>query len=322
MKFNKEWWIEHLKRFVGIKTHEELKVVKPPQQKVKDFITSLLSAGLAALVIISFVIQNTRIPTGSMEGTIMIGDFVLVNKFIYGSSSPKYIPFTEIALPYFTIPVGRDPQRNEVVVFEYPGNFDQMQSTTLNLQYVKRCIGTPGDTVEVRDGVVYVNGKQNWIPPNIQYEDPKEPRDINYYKKGEQELGIYPPNKQWSHWNYGPLRVPKKGDVITLTADNFLQWQTIIDRECGARAVDLNDGVVTIYGKPTNTYTMKKDYYFMMGDNRTNSADSRYWGFVPRDNVTGKAFITLFSWDRDISFADPIHLLASIRPERILKLIK
>ena len=323
MKFTKEWWLEHLKRFVGIKTHEELKEVKTPQQKVKDFITSLLSAGLAALVIISFVIQNTRIPTGSMEGTILIGDFVLVNKFIYGSSSPRYIPFTEVPLPFFTIPVGRDPQRTEIVVFEYPGNSDQMHSSVLNLNYVKRCVGLPGDVVEVRDGVVFVNNQELWIPPNIQYDDPKrEGPPPRYYGKGEVELGIFPPNKSWNHWNYGPLRIPKKGDVIKLTAENFYDWQTIIDREFGKRAVQMEDSVITIDGKITQTYTLQKDYYFMMGDNRTNSADSRYWGFVPRDLIIGKAFIILFSWDRDIPFSEPLHLLSTARPERILKLVR
>jgi signal peptidase I len=323
MKFTKEWWLEHLKRFVGIKTHEELHVVKTPKEKVKDFITSLLSAGLAALVIISFVIQNTRIPTGSMEGTILIGDFVLVNKFIYGSSSPRYIPFTQVPLPFFTIPVGRDPQRTEIVVFEYPGNADQMQSSELNLNYVKRCIGLPGDLVEVRDGVVYVNNQQLWIPPYIQYDDPKrEGPPPTYYHKGEIELGIFPPNKPWNHWNYGPLRVPKKGDVIKLTPENFVEWQMIINREIGKQAVQIDENVITIDGKPSTTYTLKKDYYFMMGDNRTNSADSRYWGFVPRDLVIGKAFIILFSWDRDIPFSEPVHLLSTIRPDRILKLVR
>ena len=90
------------KKFIGIKTEEELNKQKTPKEKVRDFIESLLFAAIAAFFIITFVIQNTRIPTGSMENTILVGDFVLVNKFIYGSSSPKYIPFTEIELPYFT----------------------------------------------------------------------------------------------------------------------------------------------------------------------------------------------------------------------------
>lgn len=95
---------DRLRRFVGIKTEEELKIVKTPREKAIEFVKSLFFAGIAALLIITFIIQNTRIPTGSMERTILVGDFVLVNKFIYGSSSGKYIPFTEIEIPYFTLP--------------------------------------------------------------------------------------------------------------------------------------------------------------------------------------------------------------------------
>jgi signal peptidase I len=84
----------------------------------------------------------------------------------------------------------------------------------------------------------------------------------------------------------------------------------------------MEDSVITIDGKLTRTYTLQKDYYFMMGDNRTNSADSRYWGFVPRDLIIGKAFIILFSWDRDIPFSEPVHLISTVRPERILKLVR
>jgi signal peptidase I len=203
-----------------------------------------------------------------------------------------------------------------------------MHSSELNLNYVKRCIGLPGDTVEVRDGVVFVNGQQSWIPPKIQYYDPNEPLP-EYHKKGEPEIDgyghvikLYPPSKTWNLWNYGPLRIPKKGDVITLTAENFLDWQTIIDREIGRRACQFEDSVITIDGKPTQTYTLKKDYYFMMGDNRMNSADSRFWGFVPRDMIVGEAFIILFSWDRTIPFSEPIHLLSTVRPERVLRLVK
>jgi signal peptidase I len=95
---------DRARRFFGIKTYEELNRVRTPQEKTKEFFGSLFFAGLAAFFIITFIIQNTRIPTGSMENTILVGDFVLVNKFIYGSSSPKYIPFTEIEIPFFRLP--------------------------------------------------------------------------------------------------------------------------------------------------------------------------------------------------------------------------
>lgn len=305
------------RKIAGIKTEEELKLEesKSAIQKTKEFFRSLFFAAIAALVIISFVIQNTRIPTGSMETTIQVGDFVLVNKFIYGSSSPKYIPFTEIELPYFSFPSVREPERGDIVVFEFPGNRDEIVPDELNVNYVKRLIGMPGDLLEVRDKVVFINGKENWIPPHIQYLSPYPvPADRTNPR-------IFPIGKPWNEDNYGPLRVPKKGDVIQLNTENILEWKTFINREYLKDVVSISNGKIFIEGKEVTSYIIKKDYYFMMGDNRDDSLDSRFWGFVPRDYVVGQAFMVLFSWDRDIPFSQPIKLLGSIRFDRVLKLI-
>jgi len=306
---------ERLKKFIGIKTEEELKVVKTPGQKAIEFFKSLLFAGIAALLIITFIIQNTRIPTGSMEGTILVGDFVLVNKFIYGSSSGKYIPFTQIELPYFTLPSVSEPERGDIVVFEYPGDRDDMVAKELNVNYVKRLIGMPGDVIEIKDKVVFVNNKENPIPPYIQYLAPFP------VPKGKINPRIFPNGAPWNEDNYGPLKIPKKGFTLALDPGNIEWWRTIIDREYGKRVVAVNGTTITIDGKPVTSYTFKKDYYFMMGDNRDDSADSRFWGLVARDMVVGQAFIVLFSWDRDIPFSSPIKLIASIRLDRVLKLI-
>lgn len=304
-----------LRKFLGIKTEEELQRKKTLAEKVKDFVESLFFAAIVALFIITFIIQNTRIPTGSMENTILVGDFVLVNKFIYGATSPKYIPFTEIELPYFRLPALKEPKAKDIVVFEYPGDRDQLRASELGVNYVKRCIGTPGDTIQIIDKVVFVNSKEFWIPSHIRYLNP-------YVKPKEYiEPRIFPKGMPWNEDNYGPLVVPKKGSKIRLTIENVEQWRTIIDREYGKRVVDIKGNVVTIDGVPVTSYTFKKDYYFMMGDNRDDSLDSRFWGFVARDMVVGEAFITLFSWNRDIPFSDLFRLLGSIRPDRILKLL-
>lgn len=304
-----------LKRFFGIKTEEELNQKKTPKEKAKEFIESLLFAAIAAFLIITFVIQNTRIPTGSMEDTILVGDFVLVNKFIYGSSSPHYIPFTEIKIPYFTLPAFRDPHRKDIVVFEWPGERDNLRASELGVNYVKRCIGIPGDTIQIINKVVFVNGKQFWIPSHIKYLNPfAKP-------KGYIEPRIFPKGIPWNEDNYGPLIVPKKGFTINLNINNVEQWRTTIDREYGRRVVEIEGNHVTIEGKPVTSYTFKKDYYFMMGDNRDDSLDSRFWGFVPRDAVVGEAFITLFSWDRNIPFTDLFRLIGSIRLDRVLLLL-
>lgn len=304
-----------LKRFLGIKSPEEINRPKTAKEKTKEFFEQLLFAAIAAFIIITFVIQNTRIPTGSMENTILVGDFVLVNKFIYGSSSPKYIPFTEVEIPYFRLPAIKDPQPGDIVVFEFPGDRDLIVAKERGVNYVKRCIGTPGDTIQIIDKVVFVNGEEFPIPPYIKYLSPfSKP-------KGMANPGIFPPGMPWNEDNYGPLVVPYKGYKITLTPDNVNQWRTTIDREYGRRVVEVKGNVVTIEGVPVSSYTFKKDYYFMMGDNRDDSLDSRFWGFVPRDLVVGEAFITLFSWDRDIPFSDLFRLLGSIRPDRILLLL-
>lgn len=304
-----------LKRFFGVKTEEELNKVKTPKEKTKEFIESLLFAGIAAFFIITFIVQNTRIPTGSMEDTILVGDFVLVNKFIFGSESPRYIPFTQIEIPHFRFPSLREPRRKDIVVFEFPGMRDQIFADDRGVNYVKRCIGLPGDTIQVIDKVVYVNHKQFWIPPHIKYlETFAQTKDMVNPR-------IFPKGMPWNEDNYGPLIVPKKGYTIPLDVNNVDQWATTIDRVYGEKVVDVQNGVVTIKGKPVTSYTFTKDYYFMMGDNRDDSLDSRFWGFVPRDLVVGEAFITLFSWDRDIPFSDFFRLIGSIRPERVLLLL-
>lgn len=305
------------RKILGIKTEEELNRVRTPKEKVKDFFVSLFYAAVAALIIITFIVQNTRIPTGSMENTIWVGDFVLVNKFIYGATSPRYIPFTEVKLPYFELPSLAEPERGDIVVFEYPGDRDQLVASELNVNYVKRLIGMPGDTIEIRDKVVFVNGKEAPIPPYIQY----DPRRLTPLPPGKANPRIFPKGKPWNQDNWGPFVIPKQGDVIQLSENNIEEWQTIIDREFGERVVELRDSSIYINGKQVDSYTMTKDYYFMMGDNRDNSEDSRFWGLVPRDMVVGEAFIVLFSWDRNYSFFEPFKLLGSIRLDRILKLL-
>ncbi len=300
---------------------KERKKPETLQEKIIEFFRQLFWAAVAAFFIITFIIQNTRIPTGSMENTILVGDFVLVNKFIYGSSSPKYIPFTEIELPYFRLPALKEPNATDIVVFEYPGDRDQLVADELGVNYVKRCIGTPGDTVEIIDKVVFVNGKEFWKPPFIKYYKGRWGEYLKPKPKGIVEPRIFPKGMPWNEDNYGPLVIPRKGQTIPLNIYNVDQWRTIIDREYGERVVAIKNGAVTIKDVPVSSYTFKKDYYFMMGDNRDDSLDSRFWGLVPRDLVVGEAFITLFSWDRDIPFSQIFKLLGSIRLDRILLLL-
>lgn len=305
------------RKILGIKTHEELEVLnnKTPKEKFVDFFKSLGFALIAALFIITFFVQNTRIPTGSMENTILVGDFVIVNKFIYGSSSPRYIPFTEVALPYFTIPGIKEPERGDIVVFEFPGDREEFKPKELNVSYVKRLVGMPGDTLRIINRVVYINGKENPIPPYINYTTPlsKSPDYPEPY--------IFPAGSGWNEDNYGPYVVPKEGMTVELNTYNMAAFQTLINREYGKKVVNISGTSVTIEGKPVTAYTFKRDHFFMMGDNRNDSYDSRYWGPISRDAVVGSAFLVLFSWDRDIPFSQLFKLLGSVRLERIMKVL-
>lgn len=297
------------------KEKTEKKPVKPrtPAQKAWEFFKNLLFAAVAALVIKTFLIETSRVPTGSMETTIMVGDFLFVNKFIYGSSSPRNIPFTDIALPYFQMPAISDPKKGDIVVFEFEGERDELKSAQI-MNYVKRLIGTPGDTVEIRNKVVFVNGKEAKRPTHIRYSESTQP-------KGVPDFQIFPKGENWNKDNYGPLVIPKEGDVINLNVSNIEKWRTIIDREHEKRVVQVNGDKIFIDGKEATTYTLKKDYYFMMGDNRDESWDSRFWGFVPRDKIVGEAFLIYWSWDPAIEFSDFFKLLGSTRLNRIAKFV-
>ncbi len=306
------YWI---RRFMGIKTFEEIAYEETSGKKTLYFFRSLFYTFLVAMMIKMTLLEAFRVPTGSMETTILIGDFLLVNRAVYGIHTPRNIPFTNISLPYITLYEGKDPERYEVIVFDYPGDRDIIKNPEI-INYIKRCIGIPGDTVEIKNKVVFINGKEFRIPPNIQY------IDNQILPKGLADPNIFPKGAPWNKDNYGPLVIPKKGMNIKLDLNNIEWWATTINREFGKEVVEVRGNDIYIDGNKTDNYTFKKDYYFAMGDNRDNSADSRFWGLIPRDAIIGRAWLTYWSWDPDIPFADFFNLLGSVRLDRIAKLIK
>jgi signal peptidase I len=260
-----------------------------PRKKEKWW-HSLLYAAIIALVIRSFFIEAFRIPTGSMKNSLLVGDHLFVNKLSYYFKTPKYIPFTAIEIPHLGFKTF-EVQRGDIVVFEYPGDRDLVEPREKNVNYIKRCVGLPGDSVEVRDKQVYVNGVILPNPEGLRYNDKSFPKDHPDPGGGR----MYPKgNETWNRDWYGPIRIPKQGDVIDLTPENFQAWEVFIKRE-GHTARLGDQGTIIIDGMPASKYTVERDYLWMMGDNRDASEDSRYWGFCPYENVVGSALFIYWS---------------------------
>lgn len=278
------------------------------------FLKNLFFAFIAAMLIKTFLIETSRVPTPSMEKTILVGDFLFVNKIVYGISTPRTIPFTNVRLPYYQLPSFSEPEKNDIVVFEYPGERDELLPDIVD-NYVKRCIGEPGDTIQVVNRVVYVNGEEFDIPEQIQYQ-----RSVSY-PAGMGRSDMFPKGSNWNPDNYGPLYVPKRGDTVWVTPKNIEEWRTIIDREFGERVVTVSGDKIKIKGEFADYYVLQDDYYFMMGDNRDASYDSRFWGFVPRRNIMGQSLMIYWSWDPSIPMSDFFRLIGSVRWDRIAKLV-
>src|SRR5438552_3694912 len=177
--------------------------------KKKDgWIRSLIVAGLIAFVIRTFFFEAFRIPTGSMKNTLLVGDYLFVSKIGYFIETPKYIPFTEIEIPHIHWKTW-GVHRGDVVVFEYPGDRDVVVPREKKVNYIKRCIGLPGDVIQIKNKQVYVNGR---IFPN----PPESILMRDTAPVGFVDPHIFPKGAQWNKDNFGPLRIPKKGDVIPM----------------------------------------------------------------------------------------------------------
>ncbi len=231
-----------------------------PKSVVREWFEFIVTLVIMVFFIRVSTVEAFRIPTGSMEDTLLVGDFLLVNKFVYGIRTPDWIgiPFTKIgfSLPARRIPGPRKVESGDIIVFKYP--------LDPSLNYIKRCVAIPGQTVEVRQRELYVDGVRFPDPPRSKFTATKPlPADAR-------ERGIFAPaGARWNHDNYGPATVPE-------------------------------------------------GQYFVMGDNRDNSADSRYWGFLSESDIVGQALVIYFSWNKNV----PIHkFYEKIRWERIGRMI-
>ncbi|MEJ7809382.1 MAG: signal peptidase I [Gemmatimonadaceae bacterium] len=222
----------------------ELNRSRTPGRLVFDWMKSFIIAVGLFLVIRTFLVEAFKIPTGSMENTLLVGDFLLVNKAVYGAE----VPFTGTRLPAI-----ESPDRGDVIVFEWPEDRSK--------NFVKRLIGLPGDTLEMRDGTVYLNSRAQREPYVVHTEPGNDPSSDEFrwqrqylVKSAEARVGEHGDHPSRNNW--GPLIVPEKN-------------------------------------------------YFVLGDNRDNSYDSRYWKFVPDSLVKGRPLVVYYSYERDVTHRFP-----------------
>jgi len=284
------------------------------RQRAISFLKTLLFTILVALFLKIFVVEAFRIPSGSMENTLLVGDFLLVNKLAYGIRTPRYVPFTNLAVPSFTLPLLRSVRRGDVVVFEFPGKHSG-ELPSVPEYYIKRCIGLPGDTINIRSGYVMVNGREVLLPSHAKSSVIAETVRSETVDAGQPSRSSIDGN------NFGPAIVPKRGDIIRLTPLNLASWKQFIEREY--HTVELSSrGSIAIDGVETSHYVVAQDYYFVLGDNRGNSLDSRFWGFVPDDHILGEALVLYWSWDPEQPGDEAHSQPASVRWNRIGTLIR
>lgn len=411
---------------------------KKSQNKSVRTVMSWVDAIVYALVIVYFVFgflgQNYQIPSSSLEKTLLTGDYLFVNKTVYGPRvpmTPVNFPLVHNELPfglgksylesptlkYRRLKGMRNVESGDIVVFNFPAGDTVMSKVTnpdyytlvrsfgrdavlCNPQiygeqvyrpvdrrenYVKRCVGLPGERISIRNGVIYIDGVAQKQPENVQFnyivqsrkfplgeemwdklgvarEDvhydpsvsnyPDAARDNGLYVTADntvppvyvvpltdamaQELksrgdivlverlpqlpdgGLFPEHLSafWTVDEYGGdtgLLIPKKGMTLAITDDNWPVYERAIRIYEDNPTAKMADGTLYIEGKPVKEYTFKMDYYFMMGDNRHNSLDSRFWGFVPEDHVIGTPWRVLISFDKDRSG------FGSVRWNRIFK---
>lgn len=347
----------------------------------RDWFNSITFAVVAATLIRWTTVEAYVIPTPSMENTALVGDYLFVSKFHYGTrttSAPLQVPLTHqkiwgtdipsyldwIELPTYRLPGFSEVKRSDLVVFNVPPvslNDGKLHPITLKTNYVKRCVAIGGDVLEIRDKQVFVNEEPLANPVDMKYSYMVTSKDEinrrNFARYGmysddyqlltrtsdgrviykmlltnEQreifsglpyiasvvmdptrgngpEETIYP-RSRWSRWNgdnFGPLTIPKKGMTIAINDSTLALYGDLVKLFEHHNDVHVGNKELFIDGMKITQYTFTQDYFFMMGDNRHDSWDSRYWGLVPHDHIVGKALFVWFSWEAEADLAHKVR---------------
>ena len=277
---------------------KETEQLGPRKTIIREYFESAVVTVIMALFGMTFIVQAVKVPTGSMQNTITVGDHLLVNKFLFAPG------------PRFPLLPQRDIRRGDIIVFKYPGNPNnpgrdqQEDNIPFKVNYVKRVIGLPGDTVEMKGLQVFVNGQP--LPEHVIVA-----RNIN---------------------EKAPLEIieetPRKGNEKY----NVYYFEDTVDAaRQGERTSVSPDFHFAVNGKPAKVPETCQDSsgqwhsggcYFVMGDDRDNSLDSRAWGFVPRDLIIGRAMFVYWSYDDTQSLAGPIDFLSNTRWRRTGTMVK
>jgi len=401
-----------------------------PRSVAGEWISSIVFAIVAATLVHTYFIQPYVIPTGSLERTLRVGDLLFVSKFHYGARTPMTtiaapmvhdtLPLLNIPsyvkkpqLPYFRLPGFKEIKRKEIVVFSWPADtvrrfFKKEKGVEKPIDkksnYVKRCVGIPGDSLEVRNGYVFVNGKQLELPdrakPQFDYTiyskkgvsskllaeigandftrkyivstlNQQQADALTGYARGynrrsdgkieiytgesgipidiirrnsislTEETGrdrmapltnemvaqlrsntridsvvrsitpkgirggnIFPQSADypWSHDQFGPIYIPEEGKTVPLNLSVLPFYKKILEKYEG-NTIKVTGNQISLNGKVVDSYTFKQDYYWMMGDNRDHSEDSRAWGYVPANHIVGTP---IFIWMSVDNFNDGV----------------
>lgn len=390
--------IETLNRKINVFKMTEVQEVTRNRSSSGGWPEAIIFAVVAATLIRWAILEAYTIPTPSMEKSLLVGDFLFVSKMHYGARTPKtplQMPLTHqkiwgtdiqsyltwIQLPQYRLPGITKIKNNDVVVFNFPPVFlstliqDPCPECPVDLKtnYIKRCIGIPGDKLEVRDGQVYINDKIAENPSEIQHrymivtntiikdrifkkyditefylvqggyiifttnKTADKLKSLSFTKniiqlkreKEEKENRIFPCSASfgWKNWDcrwnehhFGPVTIPHKGATVKITPQTLPFYELLIIHYEGWEDAEVKYDTLYIDRKVVNEYTFQQDYYFMMGDNRDNSLDSRFWGFVPADHIVGKALFIWLSMDPDGKLFSIKN--SKIRWKRLFKVIR